>query len=216
MRSAKYTHQRRDANPAAPARALRSGYTRRMGAAPADEDQDEDQDEDDKNKRDGKPRKVEKNYMTPAGYRRLADELEFLRGKKRPEVVSALSDAAAEGDRSENAEYIYRKRQLREIDRRLRFLGKRLDVAVVVDPRNQTRRDRVFFGATVAVEDEDGERHVYRIVGVDEVEVEGSSGAISWRSPIGNSLIGKAVGDTVTVRWHAGTREISVVEIEYP
>jgi transcription elongation factor GreB len=174
-----------------------------MGAEqdPADEDEDE------------RPRKAEKNYMTPAGYRRLADELEFLRGKKRPEVVSALADAAAEGDRSENAEYIYRKRQLREIDRRLRFLGKRLDVAMVVDPRNQTRRDRVFFGATVAVDDEDGQRHVYRIVGVDEIE--GGSGVISWRSPVGSALLGKAIGDTVTVRWHAGTREITVVEIDY-
>src|SRR5204862_6864603 len=117
---------------------------------------------------DEKPRKAEKNYMTPAGYRRLADELEFLRGKKRPEVVSALADAAAEGDRSENAEYIYRKRQLREIDRRLRFLAKRLDVAVVVDPREQKRRDKVFFGATVTVEDDSGTKIVYRIVGVDE------------------------------------------------
>src|SRR5881396_803229 len=99
----------------------------------------EDEDEEDK------PRKAEKNYMTPAGYRRLADEFEFLRGTKRPEVVSALADAAAEGDRSENAEYIYRKRQLREIDRRLRFLGKRLDDVAVVDPREQNRRDRVFF-----------------------------------------------------------------------
>jgi transcription elongation factor GreB len=183
--------------------------------ANADNPNEEEEDDDDAAAAAGeKPRKAEKNYMTPAGYRRLADELEFLRGKKRPEVVSALGDAAAEGDRSENAEYIYRKRQLREIDRRLRFLGKRLDVAVVVDPRNQTRRDRVFFGATVAVQDDDGERHVYRIVGVDEVE--GSSGSISWRSPIGSSLLGKAVGDAVTVRWHAGTREISVVEIDYP
>jgi transcription elongation factor GreB len=182
------------------------GYTGGMGGEqePADDEDDD----------DGKPKKAEKNYMTPAGYRRLADELEFLRGKKRPEVVSALGDAAAEGDRSENAEYIYRKRQLREIDRRLRFLGKRLDVAVVTDPRNQTRRDRVFFGATVAVDDEEGERHVYRIVGVDEVE--GSSGAISWRSPVGGALLGKAVGDTVTVRWHAGTRELTVIEIDYP
>ncbi len=168
---------------------------------------DDDDDEDDK------PRRAEKNYITPAGYRRLADELEFLRFKKRPEVVSALADAAAEGDRSENAEYIYRKRQLREIDRRLRFLGKRLDVALVVDPLAQPRRDRVFFGATVAVEDEEGERHVYRIVGVDEIQ--GASGVISWRSPVGGALLGKTVGDTVTVRWHAGTRELTVVEIDY-
>jgi transcription elongation factor GreB len=179
-----------------------------------DRDEQDEKDQDEKHKRDGKPRKVEKNYITPDGYRRLAEELEFLRHTKRPEVVSALSDAAAEGDRSENAEYIYRKRQLREIDRRLRFLGKRLDVALVVDPRDQRRRDRVFFGATVGVEDDEGARHVYRIVGVDEVE--GASGVISWRSPVGSALLGKGVGDAVTVRWHAGTREITVVEIEYP
>src|SRR4029453_6648160 len=98
-----------------------------------------------------------------------AQEFDFLRSKKRPEGVSALADAAAEGDRSENAEYIYRKKQLREVDRRIRFLAKRLDDILVVDPTEQKRRDRVFFGATVTVEDEDGERHEYRIVGVDEI-----------------------------------------------
>src|SRR5207247_8073122 len=106
----------------------------------------------------------EKNYITPAGYRKLADEFDFLRSTERPEVVSALADAAAEGDRSENAEYIYRKRQLREVDRRLRFLGKRLDHIAVVDPREQKRRDRVFFGATVTVEDAGGEAQTFRIV----------------------------------------------------
>src|SRR5512147_150458 len=106
-----------------------------------------------------KPTKGEKNYITPAGYRKLVTELDFLRTKKRPEVVSALADAAAEGDRSENAEYIYRKRQLRQIDGRMRFLGKRLDNVVVVNPAEQKRRDRVFFGATVTVEDEQGETH---------------------------------------------------------
>src|SRR5215470_4850947 len=98
-------------------------------------------------------RPAEKNYITPLGYRRLTEEFDFLRAKKRPEVVGALSDAAAEGDRSENAEYIYRKRQLRQIDARLRFLSKRLDDVQIVDPGAQTRVDRVFFGATVTVED---------------------------------------------------------------
>ena len=156
---------------------------------------------------------TETNYITPAGFRRLADELTFLRTKKRPEVVGALSDAAAEGDRSENAEYIYRKRQLREIDRRLRFLSKRLDDVQIVDPRDQTRRDRVFFGATVTVEDETGEEATYRIVGVDETD--GAAGDISWQSPVGRALLGKAVGDTVTVRWHAGLRELTVAAIVY-
>jgi transcription elongation factor GreB len=158
-------------------------------------------------------RPEEKNYITPAGYRRLTDELTFLRFKKRPEVVSALADAAAEGDRSENAEYIYRKRQLRDIDRRLRFLSKRLDHVQIVDPRQQTRTDRVFFGATVTVEDDGGETAVYRIVGEDEVD--GAAGAISWKSPVGRALLGKAEGDTVMARWHAGTRELTIVSIEY-
>src|SRR5438477_8787856 len=117
---------------------------------------------------DGAARPAEKNYITPAGHRKMTEEFDFLRSKKRPEVVSALSDAAAEGDRSENAEYIYRKKQLREIDRRLRFLAKRLDIAVIVDPREQKRRDRVFFGATVTIENEAGESVTYRIVGADE------------------------------------------------
>jgi transcription elongation factor GreB len=172
-------------------------------AAPEQEEEEE----------EGKPRKAEKNYITPEGYKRLTSELEFLHFKKRPEVVGFLADAAAEGDRSENAEYIYRKRQLRDIDRRMRFLSKRLDNVAVTDPRAQTRRDRVFFGATVAVEDDEGTRHVYRIVGVDEVE--GATGAISWKSPVGKALLGKEIGDTVVVRWHAGERELTVVSIDY-
>ena len=153
------------------------------------------------------------NYITPAGYKRLADELTFLHTKKRPEVVSALGDAAAEGDRSENAEYIYRKRQLREIDRRMRFLSKRLDDVRVIDPRAQPHTDRVFFGATVTVEDAEGEESTYRIVGVDETD--GAAGDISWQSPVGRALLGKVVGDVVTVRWHAGLRELTVAAIVY-
>jgi transcription elongation factor GreB len=159
------------------------------------------------------PRPVEKNYITPAGYRRLVEEFDFLRAKKRPEVVGALADAAAEGDRSENAEYIYRKRQLRDIDRRLRFLSKRLDHISLVDPREQKRRDKVFFGATVTVEDEDGATATYRIVGVDEID--GTAGDISWKSPVGRALLGRALGDTVTVRWHAGLRELTIADIDY-
>ncbi|HVX95672.1 MAG TPA: transcription elongation factor GreB, partial [Polyangia bacterium] len=158
------------------------------------------------------PRPPEKNYITRAGHRKLTEEFDFLRNKKRPEVVGALADAAAEGDRSENAEYIYRKKQLREIDRRLRFLAKRLDIAVIVDPTEQKRRDRVFFGATVTVEDEDGETVTYRIVGADET---GPSGDISWRSPVGRALLGKALGDTVNVTFHAGVRELTIAEIDY-
>ncbi len=155
----------------------------------------------------------EKNYITPVGYRKLTEEFDFLRVKKRPEVVSALADAAAEGDRSENAEYIYRKRQLAQIDKRLRFLGKRLDHIAVVDPREQKRRDRVFFGATVTVEDKRGKEIVYRIVGVDEIDAD--SGDISWKSPIGRALLGKELDDTVIVKWHAGRRELTITDIDY-
>jgi transcription elongation factor GreB len=156
----------------------------------------------------------EKNYITPAGYRKLTGELDFLHTKKRPEVVAALTEAAAEGDRSENAEYIYRKRQLRQIDGRMRFLGKRLDIVVIVDPREQKRRDRVFFGATVTVEDEEGESKTFAIVGSDEIDSAG--GAISWQSPVGRALLGKEVGDTVLVRWDKGRRELTIAEISYP
>ena len=155
----------------------------------------------------------EKNYITPVGYKKLVAELEFLHTRKRPEVVNALSDAAAEGDRSENAEYIYRKKQLREIDRRMRFLAKRLDNVLVVDPLDRPRRDRVFFGATVRLADEEGEERTFRIVGSDETD--SSTGAISWQSPVGRALLGKAEGDTVTVRYHAGTRELTIIGIEY-
>lgn len=162
---------------------------------------------------DKEKKPAETNYITPAGFKRLADELTFLRTKKRPEVVGALADAAAEGDRSENAEYIYRKRQLREVDKRLRFLSKRLDDVQIVDPATQPRRDRVFFGATVTVEDEEGETATYRIVGVDETD--GAAGDISWKSPVGRALLGKSEGDTVTARWHAGLRELTIAKIVY-
>jgi transcription elongation factor GreB len=159
------------------------------------------------------PRPIENNYITPVGYRKLTDELTFLHTKKRPEVVGALADAAAEGDRSENAEYIYRKKQLREVDRRLRFLSKRLDYVQIVKPSDQKRTDHVFFGATVTVDDEAGGRCTYRIVGEDEID--GAAGEISWKSPVGRALLGKTVGDSVVVRWHAGKRELTVAEIAY-
>jgi transcription elongation factor GreB len=184
----------------APAARRAGGAPEPAGAADADDDEAPG------------PRPAEKNYITRAGHRRLTEEFDFLRNKKRPEVVGALADAAAEGDRSENAEYIYRKKQLREIDRRLRFLAKRLDIAVIVDPTEQKRRDRVFFGATVKVEDEDGETVTYRIVGADET---GPSGDISWRSPVGRALLGKALGDTVSVALAAGLRELTIAEINY-
>ena len=154
-----------------------------------------------------------KNYITPAGYKALAEEASFLRWEKRPEVVSALADAAAEGDRSENAEYIYRKKQLRELDRRLRHLSKRIDLAFVVDPTEQRQTEKVFFGAYVTVEDEDGKEDVFRLVGVDEIE--GREGAISWKSPVGRALLGRNLDDTVDIVWHAGRRTVTITDITY-
>jgi transcription elongation factor GreB len=155
---------------------------------------------------------ADKNYITRPGYQRLVDELVHLATVERPKVLKEVSDAAAEGDRSENAAYIYGKRRLREIDRRMGFLQRRLkDVEIVED--SERRTDRVFFGATVEVEDGDGETLSYSIVGVDEVEA--GAGRISWQSPIGRALLGKREGDTVMVRWHAGKRELTIIGIRY-
>ena len=153
-----------------------------------------------------------KNYITPRGWRAIIDELTQLLVTERPRVVREVSDAAAEGDRSENAAYIYGKRRLREIDRRAGFLQRRLDLVEVVDGRKQSR-ERVFFGALVDVEDEEGAAIRYQIVGVDEVDAK--AGKVSWVSPIGQAILGKRVGDTVSVKWHAGARELVVEAIDY-
>jgi transcription elongation factor GreB len=152
------------------------------------------------------------NYITPEGARRLAEELVRLRTVERPRTVQEVADAAAQGDRSENAEYIYGKKRLREIDRRLNYLAKRLDHAVVVDPREQ-RGDKAFFGATIEVEDEAGARTTYVIVGEDETN--SAAGRISWRSPVGRALLGKRAGDVVVVHRPAGVVEIEVVAVRY-
>jgi len=153
-----------------------------------------------------------KNYITPRGWRAIIDELTALLVRERPRVVREVSDAAAEGDRSENAAYIYGKRRLREIDRRAGFLQRRLDLVEVVDGRKQSR-ERVFFGALVDVEDEEGTAIRYQIVGVDEVDAK--AGKVSWQSPIGQAILGKRIGDTVRVKWHAGARELVVEAIDY-
>ncbi len=152
------------------------------------------------------------NYMTPAGYKKLAEELTRLRTVDRPKVCQEVSDAAAQGDRSENAEYIYGKKKLREIDRRMRFLGKRIDAAMVVDPA-QKRGDKVFFGATVVLEDDDGDSATYQLVGEDEIEAK--RGRISWRSPIGAALLGKELDDDVKVKTPSGTRKFTIVDVRY-
>jgi len=152
------------------------------------------------------------NYITPEGARRLSEELGRLRSVERPKTVQEVADAAAQGDRSENAEYIYGKKRLREIDRRMRYLTQRLERAVVVDPKAQ-RGTKVFFGATVEVEDEDGRRQTFCIVGEDEIDSKASR--ISWRSPVGRALLGKTVGDVITVRRPAGEVELEIVALRY-
>jgi transcription elongation factor GreB len=152
------------------------------------------------------------NYITPEGAKKLSDELVRLRTVERPKTVQEVADAAAQGDRSENAEYIYGKKRLREIDRRLNYLSKRLDKAVLVDPTQQ-RGDRAYFGARVEVEDEDGARRAYVLVGEDETDT--AAGRISWRSPVGRALLGKRAGDVVLVRRPAGEVELEVVAVRY-
>lgn len=154
------------------------------------------------------------NYISRQGLQRLSDERDLLRKVERPRVVGEVAEAAAMGDRSENAEYIYGKRRLREIDRRLRFLDQRIDNAVVVDPAAQTRRDRVYFGATVEAEDAHGEHAAWTLVGEDEVDL--AQGRISYRSPIGAALIGKQVDDEVRVRTPGGARLLTITAIRWP
>src|SRR5580658_8872954 len=152
------------------------------------------------------------NYITLAGAKRLQAELGHLRSKERPKVVSEVSDAAAQGDRSENAEYIYGKRRLREIDRRMQFLTRRLEKAVIVEPRTDGSR-KIFFGATVEVEDEDCVKATYQIVGEDEIDL--SIGRISWRSPLGRALLGKKEDDTVIFRKPSGEVEMTILAVRY-
>lgn len=154
------------------------------------------------------------NYITPEGFRRLHDEVEFLTRKERPRVVQEVQDAAAQGDRSENAEYIYGKKRLREIDRRLNFLGARMKNVVVVDPAKSAGKDVVFFGATVDVEDEDGAVTTWQIVGEDETDP--SAGRVSWKSPIGRALLKKRAGDAVSYAKPDGERvEITLLDVRY-
>jgi len=155
-----------------------------------------------------------KNYMTPAGYRRMRDELLHLIDEARPEVVKLVSWAASNGDRSENGDYIYGKRRLREIDRRIRFLTKRIDLAEVVNSSRQENTDQVFFGATVEYATEDGETHSVKIVGVDEVDLD--RGHVSWISPIARALLKSKIGDQVTLHTPAGPQAIDVMDVTYP
>lgn len=154
-----------------------------------------------------------KNYITPAGLQRLRDELKQLKTVERPRVVEIVSWAAGNGDRSENGDYLYGKKRLREIDRRIRFLLKRLEIAEPVDPSLQKNRDQVFFGATVTyVDDNDRERRI-RILGIDEARIE--QGEVSWISPIARALMKARVGDVVELRTPQGQQSIEVLKIVY-
>jgi transcription elongation factor GreB len=152
------------------------------------------------------------NYITPQGHLKLVDEFETLLKVERPEITKVIQWAAGNGDRSENADYIYGRRRLREIDRRLRFLKNRLELSLIVDP-NQIKSQKVQFGATVLTENEAGESKTFTIVGVDEVDT--AKGRISWQSPIGKNLIGKEEGDEVSVKVPAGEMVLEIVSIIY-
>ena len=157
-----------------------------------------------------------RNYMTPGGFARLKRELDDLVARERPALVATVAWAASNGDRSENADYQYGKKRLREIDRRIRFLIRRLDVAEVVDPsapRDDDAGDRVFFGATVTVQSEDGAKRTLAIVGIDETDTE--RGYISWISPVARALLRAREGDVVAVRTPMGVEELEVVEVAY-
>jgi transcription elongation factor GreB len=155
---------------------------------------------------------VKNNYISPKGHQKLVDELDQLVKIERPEVTRLVQWAASNGDRSENADYLYGKRRLREIDRRIRFLTQRLDAAVIVDPTKITSQ-KIQFGATVELIDEDGVNKTFTIVGVDEVDT--AKGRISWQSPIGKTLIGKALDEEVLVKTPSGELTYEVVSIVY-
>src|SRR5512138_3845065 len=153
-----------------------------------------------------------RRYITPEGFRRIAQEHERIWSVERPRIVAEVEAAAALGDRSENAEYIYGKRKLRELDRRLRFLSERMDALTVVDPRPDAR-GRAYFGAWVTVEHEDGAERTYRLVGPDEFDV--PRGFLSVDSPLGRALLGKREGDVTVVLRPAGATEVTVVEVAW-
>ncbi|MDN4016890.1 transcription elongation factor GreB [Zwartia panacis] len=155
-----------------------------------------------------------KNYLTPGGYEALRKELAHLMNEERPAMVQIVSWAASNGDRSENGDYLYGKKRLREIDRRMRFLTKRLEIAEVVDPALQTNRDQIFFGATVLYANQQGQEYRVTIVGVDEAEP--LQGKISWISPVARALTKAKLGDTVTLKTPGGIEELDILEIIYP
>ena len=154
-----------------------------------------------------------KNYMTPAGYAQLDAEFNQLWKDERPKLVETISWAASNGDRSENGDYIYGKKRLREVDRRIRFLSNRLEHAEVVDPATREAIDQVFFGATVTIADASGKESTYAIVGIDEADA--GRGRIAWISPMARALLKAREGDSVSVQTPDGRREVEIVEVRY-
>jgi transcription elongation factor GreB len=154
------------------------------------------------------------NYITPGGYKRLREEYEALFGVERPKLVETISWAAGNGDRSENGDYIYGRKKLREIDRRISWLSKRMAAANVLDPARQPDRNRVFFGATVTLVDEGDQERVVTLVGEDEADA--GAGLVSWNSPIARAIRGGTIGDLRKVRLPSGEKELEIVSISYP
>ncbi len=154
-----------------------------------------------------------KNYMTPRGFAALQAELQKLLNDERPKLTATVAWAASNGDRSENADYIYGKRRLREIDKKIRWISKRLENSEVIDPLKVANKAQAFFGATVTVEDEEGVQKTYSIVGIDEADP--ARGQISWISPLAKSLLKSRVGDLVNFRSPKGSQELEVIKIVY-
>ena len=152
-------------------------------------------------------------YISPGGYQTLYDEIDFLVRIERPRITSEVTYAASMGDRSENAEYIYGKKRLREIDGRLRFLKKRMELFEVIDPAEFTG-DIIRFGATVSIEDDSGEAFTYTVVGPDEIDA--NTGRISYQSPLGRALIGREIDDEISVRTPGGERNLTIMTVTYP
>ena len=160
------------------------------------------------------PASPPKNYITPTGWQALKDELYQLVHKERPEIVQVVNWAASNGDRSENGDYLYGKRRMREIDRRIRFLTRRLECAVVTDPSVHHGSDQVFFGASVTYADEAGKENTITILGIDEVD--NLQNQVSWVAPISRALLRSRVGDVVSLRTPSGVQEIDVLDVQYP
>lgn len=159
------------------------------------------------------PASHRKNYVTPDGYNRLKAELSLLLDVDRPDLVRVVAWAASNGDRSENGDYLYGKKRLREIDRRIHYLTKRLDESVVVDPASRGETDQIFFGATVDYADADGREHTISIVGVDEADP--AQGRVSWISPIARVLLKRQAGDTVRLQTPGGVDELEIIDVRY-